>query len=84
MTYFKRKGYAIPVTQKAADYQPGDLVTCTVPPNLPHIMIVSDRRSSGGAPLVIHNIGRGTREEDLLFTYPLTGHYRLQEGPARP
>jgi len=84
MTYFKRKGYAIPVTQKAADYHPGDLVTCTVPPNLPHIMIVSDRRSSGEAPLVIHNIGRGTREEDLLFTYPLTGHYRLQEGPARP
>ncbi len=84
MTYFERKGYAIPVTQKAADYHPGDLVTCTVPPNLPHIMIVSDRRSSGGAPLVIHNIGRGTREEDLLFTYPLTGHYRLQEGPARP
>ena len=83
-TYFERKGCALPVTKKTGEYQPGDLVTCTVPPNLPHIMIVSDRRSSGGVPLVIHNIGRGTREEDLLFTYPLTGHYRLQEGPARP
>lgn len=77
-TYFKRKGCVVPVTKKPGDYQPGDLVTCTVPPNLPHIMIVSDRRSSRGVPLVIHNIGRGVREEDVLFTYPLTGHYRLK------
>lgn len=77
-TYFKRKGCAVPVTKKPGDYQPGDLVTCTVPPNLPHIMIVSDRRSSRGVPLVIHNIGRGAREEDVLFAYPLTGHYRLK------
>ena len=77
-TYLKRKGCAVPVTKKPGDYQPGDLVTCTVPPNLPHIMIVSDRRSSRGVPLVIHNIGRGAREEDVLFAYPLTGHYRLK------
>jgi uncharacterized protein YijF (DUF1287 family) len=75
-TYFKRRGFTKPVTKNAADYQPGDLVTCTVPPNLPHIMIVSDKKSADGTPLVIHNIGRGAREEDSLFTYPLTGHYR--------
>ena len=78
MTYFKRKGYAMPVTQKAADYLPGDFVTCSVPPNLPHIMIVSNRRNSRGIPLILHNIGRGAREEDGLFTYPLTGHYRVK------
>ena len=78
MTYFKRRGYAVSLTQKATDYHPGDLVTCTVPPNLPHIMIVSNRRNSRGIPLVLHNIGRGTREEDGLFAYPLTGHYRLK------
>lgn len=76
-TFFKRRGYSVPVTKKAADYLPGDLVTCTVPPNLPHIMVVSDRKTEEGVPLVIHNIGRGTQEEDTLFTYPLTGHYRL-------
>jgi uncharacterized protein YijF (DUF1287 family) len=27
--------------------------------------------------LVIHNIGAGTREEDGLGEYPMTGHYRL-------
>jgi uncharacterized protein YijF (DUF1287 family) len=74
--YFERRGFKLPVTQNAADYQPGDLVTCTVPPNLPHIMIVSDKKNADGQPLVIHNIGRGAQEEDCLFTYPLTGHYR--------
>ena len=75
-TYLKRKGFSLPATQKAEDYQPGDLVTCTVPPNLPHIMIVSDKKTVGGQPLIIHNVGRGAQEEDCLFTYPLTGHYR--------
>lgn len=76
-TFFRRKGYSLPVTKNAKNFRPGDLVTCTVPDNLPHIMIVSDRKSAAGVPLVIHNIGQGAREQDRLFTYPLTGHYRL-------
>lgn len=75
-TWFKRRGFTVKVSERAGDYLPGDLVTCTVPPHLPHIMIVSDRKSADGTPLVIHNIGRGVREEDVLFTYPHTGHYR--------
>lgn len=76
-TYFKRKGYQLPVTKDTADYQPGDLVTCIVPPHLPHIMVVSDRKNAAGQPLVIHNIGAGAREEDRLFEFKITGHYRL-------
>jgi hypothetical protein len=76
-TYFKRKGWAQPVTQRPEDYQANDIVTCIVPPHLPHIMVVSDRKTSDGRPLVIHNIGRGTQEEDRLFQFELTGHYRL-------
>lgn len=78
MCYFQRTGRSLPVSSRAADYLPGDLVTVTVPPNLPHIMVVSDRRSPDGTPLVIHNIGRGTREEDRLFEFPITGHYRVE------
>ncbi len=63
-------------------YLPGDIVTCTVPPNLPHIMIVSDKKTPEGTPLVIHNIGSGTKEENSLFSFPLTGHYRWF--PAKP
>jgi uncharacterized protein YijF (DUF1287 family) len=40
-------------------------------------MLVSDRRRGDGLPLVIHNIGQGTREEDFLFGAPITGHYRF-------
>ncbi|MFT5883517.1 MAG: hypothetical protein ACI9FG_002034 [Crocinitomicaceae bacterium] len=75
--YFKRQGWSMPVTDKAADYQPGDLVTCTVAGRLPHIMIVSDKRGTDGRLMVIHNIGSGAREESSLFEYPLTGHYRV-------
>ncbi len=75
-TYFKRKGWALPVTDNPADYRPGDLVTCIVGGNLPHIMIVSERTNADGVPLIIHNIGAGTEEEDCLFTFPLDGHYR--------
>lgn len=77
-TFFKRNGWSLPLSDRPPSFNPGDLVTCTVPPNLPHIMIVSDRRSEENVPLVIHNIGNGTREEDLLFTFELTGHYRIE------
>lgn len=76
-TYFRRKGKSLEVSQKGADYLPGDLVTCTVAGKLPHIMVVSDKKNARGIPFVIHNIGSGAREEDSLFDYPITGHYRF-------
>lgn len=78
-TYFKRMGYQLPVTKDPGDYQAGDLVACTVPPHLPHIMIVSDKKSEDGTPWVIHNIGAGTQEENRLFEFKITGHYRLKK-----
>ena len=77
--YFERKGFSIKVTKTPEAYQPGDLVTCTVGGNRPHIMIVSDRKTAQGVPLVIHNIGCGTQEEDCLFAFPITGHYRVKQ-----
>jgi uncharacterized protein YijF (DUF1287 family) len=76
--YLKRKGTEIPLPKNGgfAGFAAGDIVTCTVPPNLPHVMIVSARKTSAGRPLVIHNIGAGTREEDVLAKFSLTGHYR--------
>ena len=77
-TFFKRKGWSLPTGQEVSTFQPGDLVTCTLPPSLPHIMIVSGKKTSDGTPLVIHNVGGGAREEDFLFRYPMTGHYRVK------
>jgi uncharacterized protein len=75
-TFLSRKGAARTVTGNATDWLPGDIFTSMIDGRLPHTGIVSDRRGAGGRPLVIHNIGQGAREEDALFTYPLTGHYR--------
>lgn len=43
-----------------------------------HIGIVSDRRAEDGAPIIIHNIGRGTQEENILNEYSRITHYRYQ------
>jgi hypothetical protein len=75
--FFTRQGWSLEVSDQSAAYRPGDVVTCVVPPNLPHIMIVSSKKSSDGIPLVIHNIGAGTQEENRLFEFNLTGHYRI-------
>lgn len=80
MVFFKRRGYALPVSSNASAYRPGDIVTWDLGRNTPHIGVVSDRKTAGGEPLIIHNIGAGTREEGGLFAYRITGHYRL----ARP
>ena len=76
-SYFERNKWSLAISRQPQDYRPGDLVTCTVPPNLAHIMIVSDRTNAQGRPFVIHNIGAGTREEDRLFEFKITGHYRV-------
>ncbi len=76
MKYFERRGWSIPVTYKASDYLPGDLVTCLVGGSLPHIFIVSDRCNDENEPLIIHNIGSGVQEEEGIFEFRLTGHYR--------
>ena len=79
--FFERHGQSLAVSARAEDYRPGDIITQMLPGNLPHIAIVSERTGSSGAPMVIHNIGSGTRQEDTLFAYPLTGHYRFQPSP---
>ncbi|MCR9055986.1 MAG: DUF1287 domain-containing protein, partial [Rhodobacteraceae bacterium] len=80
-TFFKRQDAALPVSNRASDYLPGDVVSQMLPGNLPHIAIVSHYRSQdGNRPLVIHNIGAGTRLEDRLLEFPITGRYRFKPG----
>jgi uncharacterized protein len=75
--YFRRRGAQRPVTDDAGAYLAGDLVTWMLPGNVPHIGLVTDQRSPDGQrPLVAHNIGRGPQIEDMLFAFPVTGHYR--------
>jgi hypothetical protein len=78
-TFLKRQGAALPASDDPADYRPGDLVAWNLRGAsgfLPHIGIVTDRRGITGRPRVVHNIGAGPRLEDVLFNWPMTGHYR--------
>ncbi len=75
--FFSRFGDSLRVTEDSDNYLPGDLVTWMLPGNLPHIGIVVDERSSdGNRPLIAHNIGSGPKIDDMLFDFPITGHYR--------
>lgn len=74
--FFRRHGTELAVTQQAADYKPGAIVSWMLPGNLPHIGIVSDKRVPGTDRLmIVHNIGAGPKLEDMLFSYPITGHF---------
>jgi uncharacterized protein len=78
-TFLKRRGAAVPVSPDPGAYRPGDLVTWMLPGNLPHIGIVTAARSvDGQRPLIAHNIGRGPQVEDMLFGFPISGHYRYE------
>jgi hypothetical protein len=78
--FFARHGEALPITDFAEDYQPGDIVTYYRPQNrtsTSHIAIVSDLIAPSGRPLIIHNRGWGPQLEDALFVDRITGHYRF-------
>lgn len=76
-TFFTRRGGKLPVTRRGADYQPGDVITWRLSSGVPHIGIVSDVPVPGtDRHLVVHNIGYGARNDDVLFAYEVSGHYR--------
>ena len=75
-TFFTRHGRKLAISNRAEDFEPGDIVTWRLSNGLPHIGLVSDRRNRDGVPLILHNIGAGTQEQDLLFAFEITGHYR--------
>ena len=75
--FFTRKGQSLRITHKIQDFIPGDVVTWILPGNLPHIGIVTNQYSKiTGNPMTVHNIGRGPKLADVLFAYPISGHYR--------
>ena len=78
MTFFTRQGKSLPVTATAADYQPGDVVTWSIPGGVPHIGLVVAETSPDDQTrhLMIHNIGAGAKMEDVLFGFKVIGHYR--------
>lgn len=83
MVFFSRKGENLPISLRAEDYSPGDLVTWDLPGDVPHIgIVVSVKSTESGRPLIVHNIGQGPME-DVLFSWKITGHYRYFGPPPQ-
>lgn len=76
--YFTRKNRSLPLSQKGSDYKPGDIVSWDLNGNgLTHIGLISNFWDTEKERyLIIHNIGSGTKLEDRLFEWTITGHYR--------
>ena len=77
-TFFTRKGKSLPITDKAEDYKPGDVVAWDLDgKGMTHIGLVSNiYNESTKRYLIIHNIGGGTQAEDRIFEWKIIGHYR--------
>ena len=76
--FFKSYGRTLtnkvsPETLKA--WKPGDVVFWKLDNGLDHTGVISDRTNASGIPLVIHNISV-CKEEDVLTTWKIVGHYR--------
>ena len=78
MVFFAREGAALPVTEDARDYKPGDVVTWDLSGGLTHIGVVVNVASEAdeNRMQIVHNIGAGPKMEDVLFGWKITGHYR--------
>jgi len=77
-TFFTRKGRSLPVSSDGNNYKPGDVVTWDLDgKGMTHIGLISnDWNDRDKRYLIIHNIGGGVQEEDRLFSWKITGHYR--------
>jgi uncharacterized protein len=74
MKYFDRKGKSLSLE---GAYEPGDVVAWRLPQGLHHIGVIAEERVPGMDRFyVIHNIGAGTRKEDVLQAFEIIGHYR--------
>ena len=75
--FFERKGTKLPISKKANDYKTGEIVTWLINNTLPHIGIITNRKSTDGMRnLIVHKVGNGQVLEDCLFSYTIVGHYK--------
>ena len=84
MVFFTRKGESLPISLRAVDYSPGDIVTWDLGGDVPHIgIMVNVKSAESGRLLIVHNIGQGPKMEDVLFSWKITGHYRYFGPPLQ-
>jgi uncharacterized protein YijF (DUF1287 family) len=80
IAFMKRHGQTLPLSTSgaaAATWQPGDLVYWKLAfSGATHCGVLSNDRGRDGLPMVIHNIGPVTSQEDCLTRWQIIGHFR--------
>lgn len=76
MVFFRRKGETLPISKRAGDYLPGELVAWDLGNGRNHIGMIVNVKAPSGRDMIVHNIGEGPKMEDVLFSWKITGHYR--------
>jgi uncharacterized protein YijF (DUF1287 family) len=77
--FFERKGVKLPISGNAKDYKNGEIVTWLIAGELPHIGILTNKKSNDGQRnLIVHNDGQGQVLEDCLFNSKIVGHYKYE------
>jgi uncharacterized protein YijF (DUF1287 family) len=75
--FFERKGIKLAISENAKDYKSGEIVTWIINGKLPHIGIITNKKSNDGKRnLIVHNIGNGQVLEDCLFRYKIVSHFK--------
>ena len=75
--FFIRKGEKLFVSDNPNDYKTGEIVTWMIGNKLPHIGIITNKKSADGKRnLLVHNVGGGQVLEDCLFDYKIVGHFK--------
>ena len=81
-TFFQRYAQELPISPRPLDYRPGDIITQSDGQTFNHVAIVTDKLCwSGKRYELVHNISRGTQVNDMLFAYPINGHFRFLPPP---
>jgi uncharacterized protein len=76
--YFQRQNYERDAPGMREDWQEGDLLTMRLGGRLPHIAIFSGYDAVTGSAMYIHNIGGGTREDELYADYDSPRRFRFE------
>ncbi|GAA4044660.1 DUF1287 domain-containing protein [Flavobacterium chungnamense] len=77
--FFERKGKKLKVSNNPNDYKTGEIVTWMINGKLPHIGIITYKKSIDGNPIIVHNVGGGQVAEDCLFSWEIVGHFKYEK-----
>lgn len=77
--FFERKGKKLEVSANPNDYKTGEIVTWMINGKLPHIGIITHKKSIDGNPIIVHNVGGGQVAEDCLFSWEIVGHFKYEK-----